>query len=268
MATHIMRVCVAHLDNELNSMIYHVLNGDALAGTFEGAGIPGEVLIAREGLIAGNLQGDTLAAFFETRAQYLSSDNPRLYYDTTVKEFNKLLAATDGSEFNLWFGYDLFCQVNMWFILSLLKNMPVQKNIFVVYPSFRNSDEIWKDFGRATHANLHTALTNRVAFAEKDLQLADDLWLAYKQNDLERLQTLAQQKSSCFPYLAEVCQAHVDRFPLPGAKGRPERVIEDIIKNVSPDFHTVFVEFFKREGVYGFGDDQLKPLYDKVISAS
>jgi hypothetical protein len=30
-------------------------------------------------------------------------------------------------------------------------------------------------------------------------------------------------------------------------------------------FNAVFTEFFKREGIYGFGDSQLKQLYDKVL---
>lgn len=58
---------------------------------------------------------------------------------------------------------------------------------------------------------------------------------------------------------------HVDRFPKDGTKGRPEKVIEDITKNISTDFHKVFKEFWKRESIYGFGDTQLKHLYDKVM---
>jgi hypothetical protein len=79
------------------------------------------------------------------------------------------------------------------------------------------------------------------------------------------LKKLSKIESACYPYLAEVCEAHIDRFPPEGKKGRPERVIEDIVHNVSDDFATVFREFFEREGVYGFGDAQLKQLYDKVI---
>jgi len=68
-----------------------------------------------------------------------------------------------------------------------------------------------------------------------------------------------------FPYLQEVVKAHVDRFPKDGSKGRPERVLEDITKKVSTDFHKVFKEFWSRESIYGFGDIQLKHLYDKVM---
>ncbi|KIC94507.1 hypothetical protein, partial [Flavihumibacter solisilvae] len=59
--------------------------------------------------------------------------------------------------------------------------------------------------------------------------------------------------------------AHVDRFPKDGTKGRPEKVIEDIITHISTDFTEVFKEFWSRESIYGFGDSQLKSLYDKVM---
>ncbi|MBL0745692.1 hypothetical protein [Chryseolinea lacunae] len=76
---------------------------------------------------------------------------------------------------------------------------------------------------------------------------------------------LSTHQSLAFPYLQEVVKAHVDRFPRDGTNGRPERVIEDITKNISTDFHKVFKEFWNRESNYGFGDTQLKSLYDKVM---
>jgi hypothetical protein len=83
--------------------------------------------------------------------------------------------------------------------------------------------------------------------------------------DFEELIRLAKNQSSAFPYLQEVVKAHVDRFPKDGTYGRPEKVIEDITKNISTDFHKVFKEFWNRESIYGFGDTQLKRLYDKVM---
>ena len=65
--------------------------------------------------------------------------------------------------------------------------------------------------------------------------------------------------------MQEVVKAHIERFPKDGSKGRPEKVIEDIIKNVSTDFHKVFKEFCNRESIYGFGDTQVKVIYDKVM---
>jgi hypothetical protein len=50
-----------------------------------------------------------------------------------------------------------------------------------------------------------------------------------------------------------------------GTQGRPERVLEEITKNISTDFPRVFKEFWSRESIYGFGDTQLKELYEKVV---
>ena len=91
------------------------------------------------------------------------------------------------------------------------------------------------------------------------------MWIAYKNDNFEELTNLSKNQCIAFPYLQEVVKAHVDRFPKDGTKGRPEKVIEDITKNISTDFHAVFKEFWSRESIYGFGDVQLKSLYDKVM---
>ena len=72
--------------------------------------------------------------------------------------------------------------------------------------------------------------------------------------------------SAAFPYMQEVIKAHIDRFPKVGESGRPEKVVEEIVKNVSMDFPVVLSEFWKRESIYGFGDLQLRKIYDNVIS--
>jgi hypothetical protein len=52
-------------------MTYHILNGDSLAGTFPNAKLPGEIIVARECLIEGDLHGDSLDEFLKTRASYI-----------------------------------------------------------------------------------------------------------------------------------------------------------------------------------------------------
>lgn len=248
-------------------MIYHILNGDALVDRFVATGLKGERVVARECLIEGDLSGDTIAAFYQARAHYLEAtynESSTHYFKDVVPEFEKIRAATDASEFNLWFGYDLFCQANMWFVISLIQSLPVQKQIFVVYPSHLSRNDIWKDFGKASPAQLVSCFDNRVLFTDTDLQLATELWEAYKNNDFTSLSRLSKQPSACFPYLEEVCQAHIDRFPAEGGKSRPERAIEALLADAPADFPAVFVEFFRQQGVYGFGDQQVKRIYDKV----
>lgn len=101
----------------------------------------------------------------------------------------------------------------------------------------------------------------------KDLLLAKELWRAYRYNDLSTLNQLSKQPSAPFPYLKDVCQAHIDRFADFSGKGRPERVIEELLEGSVKDFPSLFDAFFKREGIYGFGNLQVKRIYDKVLQS-
>lgn len=247
-------------------MIYHILNGDALAFSFPETNINGEMIVAREGLIDGDLSGDTLPYFWQSRARCMGLTEAD-YHNKVVKEFEKIMKAPDNSEFNLWFEYDLFCQVNMWFVISIINTLPINKKVYAVYTSYldRTSKQFWNGFGQANSSELTICFAGRTPLNNVDLQFGQDLWTVYKNGHLDELTQLANNQSAAFPYLQEVIKAHVDRFPKDGSKGRPEKVIEDITKNISTDFHIVFREFWNRESIYGFGDSQLKHLYDKVM---
>ncbi len=132
-------------------MIYHILNGGSLAESFPSANLDGEIIVDREALIEGDLQGTDLAEFWKTRAAYIGIPTAE-YYDKVVTEFDKILNAPDNSEFNLWFEFDLFCQVNMWFVLSLIADLPIRKTVYAVYSSFlpRDDKNFWNAFGPAT----------------------------------------------------------------------------------------------------------------------
>jgi hypothetical protein len=247
-------------------MVYNILNGDSLAYGFPDTKIEGNTIVVREGLIDGNLSGDNLYEFWQSRAEYMGLAEAE-YHNDVVKEFEKIINAPDNSEFNLWFEYDLFCQVNMWFVISIINSLSIKKKVYAVYTSYldKTSKQFWTGFGRANASELTICFADRISLNDVDLQLGQDLWTAYKSDNLEGLIRLAKNQTSAFHYLQEVIKAHVERVPKDGTKGRPEKVLEDITKNVSTDFHKVFEEFWNRESIYGFGDIQLKHLYDKVM---
>jgi len=247
-------------------MVYNILNGDSLAYSFPDTKIEGYIVVVREALIDGSLSGDNLHEFWQLRANYMGLTEAE-YQNNVVKEFEKILNASDNSEFNLWFEYDLFCQVNLWFVISIINSLPIKKKVYAVYTSYldKTSKQFWNGFGKANSSDLRICFADRTLLNDADLQLGQDLWVAYKTGNLEELTRLARNQSSAFPYLQEVIKAHVDRFPGDGTMGRPEKVIEEIIKNVSTDFHIVFKEFWNRESIYGFGDTQVKHLYDKIM---
>ena len=129
-------------------MIYHVLPGDSLVETFEKTNLEGEIIVCRECLIEGDLKAKNLEDFWNVRENYLTKNFPQkenFYAENVRGEFEKLLAVSPGDEINLWFEYELFCQSNLWFCLSLLNGKDIE--IFRVAPVVRNENNLWKGFG-------------------------------------------------------------------------------------------------------------------------
>jgi len=144
--------------------------------------------------------------------------------------------------------------------------LPSPKQVYVLYPSFlsRQHPHFWSGFGAAAVGELLKSFGARIPLNENEIALGQSLWQAYKNSDLEQLTKLSAYQSAALPCLQPVVQAHTDRFPPEGGKGRPERILEEIIRTGAGDFQSVFAAFSKREPIYGFGDVQLKAIYDRV----
>ncbi len=240
-------------------MTNHIVNGDALAFTLPAAKLPGEVIVCRETLMEGDLSGDTLAAFWETRAKYLKLGSHE--YETVVlSELEKITAARDGDEYNCWFEYDLFCQVNMWFILSMLHQLPQKIKVFAVYSSQLGAGDpnFWNGFGRATADDLKACFLKRIPLKKADLEFGSQLWQAYRAGDNSLLTKLSKKASAAFPFIEPVIAAHTDQE-------RPERSIITMLDNGITGFTEIFKAFCKTEGIYGFSDARLKIIYDEIM---
>src|ERR1041384_1190090 len=136
-------------------MIYNILNGDALAYSFPDAKIEGDIIVTREALIDGDLTGNELQEFWQARANYLGVTAAD-YHDKVLSEFEKIIKAPENSQFNLWFEYDLFCQVNMWFVISIINSLPIKKKVYAVYTSYldKTNKHFWNGFGPANSTQL------------------------------------------------------------------------------------------------------------------
>lgn len=247
---------------------FHILNGDCLTDQLRQTKINQNFIICRECLIEGDLYADNINDFWTIRAKFISDtykSSTNEYYAKTVSEFEKLYHIPDKSEVCLWFENDLFCQTNMWFVISILAKNPTLK-VFRAFPILKTATEKWKGFGISETEDLEHSYSSKVEFKPMDIELGENLWNAYRQDDFDRLYKLAKSKSDCFEFLEEVCNAHIERFTTENVLGRPQKTIKEIIEEKSDDFQTIFSEFSNREGIYGFGDTQVKNIYDKMHS--
>ncbi|NJM26462.1 MAG: DUF1835 domain-containing protein [Bacteroidia bacterium] len=250
-------------------MNYHILNGDELARKFD-KNILGDLIVCRECMVEGPLDAPTQEAFWGARAaffaeEYEAYDQELGYngpgYDAVVAEFSKLLNTDHTSEVYLWFEHDLFCQANMWFCLDFIRRHTPATAVYWVPPPDQIDAHRWCGFGPLNTLDLQHYFDSRIPFTEDDLQLGLQLWGAFRTNDHANIMHLASAASPCFPRLAEVCRAHVSRFPsLPGGLGRPQQRLKELMMEGIDNFPQLFQAFSKTEGVYGFGDLQVKRL--------
>jgi hypothetical protein len=240
---------------------HHILTGDSLAGTFRRAGIEGNVIVSRECLIDGPVSDDDLAVFWKKRSDYIIdafNAGADEYLTNVQSEFEKVAHIGHHDEVNLWFENDLFCQVNMWFTISLLSRSSIT-NVYRVSPLIRNANK-WEGFGRHTANDLVQCYEKRQRFTKGDFKLGENLWDAYRKADVAALALYSRSLSPCFPYLEEVCKAEMERK----RNARPRKVLEDLLAQGYTDFNEIFTQFSQMEGIYGYGDLQVENMLKEI----
>lgn len=247
-------------------MTTHILNGDALLAQLP-ATLPGDRLVAKECLVDGPVTGDTLEALYETRSRFLTTAyggySPAFYFEKTVPQFEQMRQLPASAEVNLWFEDDLFCQVNLWFVAHLLTSDTQVAEVYLIRPTA----DIRYGFGGMDKAAFEAAYANRRALSHKDLILFAKLWQCYQAHQLPEMEVLAHGAASVFPFLPAAVQAHLDRYPAEGP-GRPERSLKAIMAELGSEaFGPVFQAFCDREAIYGFGDLQVKRIFDQVLES-
>lgn len=239
----------------------HVLNGDMLLDQLLALNTDARFIPFRECLIEGPvapIQGET---FWDIRCQFL-----RDRYQSTEQEYVQRVQApmreigTVAGNYFLWFEHDLFCQINLWWVIRTLAVSDAASAIYLVYPL---PETRWNGFGQMNEASFAACLARKKVLSQEDIQLGMQLWDAYRSGQWTRLQKLSKNKSAAFPQLEAVVQAQLDRLlPMP----RPEAVLRNIFHEGIENFEAACREFHRRAGVYGFGDAQLKPIWDTLVN--
>ncbi len=227
-------------------MIYHVLNGDGLAADFDQGG---EIVVCREALIDGLSKAQNLNELWKIRADFVkNSYGADDYFEKVKAEFDSLNHLEPADEVNLWFGHEAFCQVNLWFVLSLIADE--NTTIYRVYP---DSDD-WN----CNFENLETCFESRQKLTKNDFHLGKQLWKAFCLNDFEKLNSLGNTTSANFKALDQICRALIEK------ESKPKQILREITKNGETDFANIFTQFKAKAGIYGFGDLQVKNFLKEI----
>ena len=186
----------------------HVLNGDATATVFAGAGLPGERLVWRDILVEGPVAADVSLA---ERAAYLAErlELDGAAYARGVEEQTASLAAAHGQdEIVLWFEQDLFCAVTLWSLLDRFARQAPGCRLSLVYPA---CDGEITGLGAMQPAQLAALFSERRPVTEPMRALGAQAWTAYAAPD--PLATAACAGGETLPFVEGAFRRHLGRFP-------------------------------------------------------
>lgn len=243
-----------------------ILNGDALAKRFPSS-IPGEKIIVREALISGPVKADSLEEFWKIRDKFINENYPDAsdldYPKLSVSEFEKILNLPPDSKIYCWFEEDLFCQVNLWFVIYLLHNHP--GDVFLVLPY---ADSPYH-FSSLSELDLVDSFESKAHFLNvKERKILETLWQHFQNERIFEALQIGELFKVRFPFLKQAIEAWRDMIPVGDYPGKPKATLLEIQEKFQTvEFEPIFTEFQKQLPIYGFGDLQVKRLLREIKKA-
>lgn len=240
----------------------HVLNGDSLASSFP-ASIPGQIAIARECLVDGPVKAHSTEELWVVRDKFLSKNYPEAseenYFAKVVSEFEKIMTVSSDTKVYLWFEHDLFCQVNLWFVMHLLK--PHKGSVYLVAPT----TDLIEGFGGMNELQLEQAYRDAKLLTANERHILADMWKLYQAPDISEALTLSHQTMPELPFLYPAVLAWKESIPHGDYPGKPKAALKEIAAELGTnDFGKIFRAFHNKHAIYGYGDLQVKRLWEEL----
>ena len=240
----------------------HVLNGDSLASSFP-ASLPGEIAVVRECLVDGPVKAHSIEELWVIRDKFLSKNYVGAaeedYFTKVVPEFEKIMTASSETQVYLWFENDLFCQVNLWFVMHLLKKH--KGSVYLVTPT----TDLIEGFGGMNQLQLEKAYRDAKLLTTNEEHILSHMWELYERPDISEALTLSKQVNPELPFLLPAVQAWKDSIPHGEYPGKPKEALKEISAQLgTDDFGKIFRAFHVKYAIYGYGDLQVKRLWEEL----
>jgi len=249
----------------------HITNGDNFTKKLKSLSIKGEIITWREMLCEGQtLNNVGSESFWKTRFEFLSKNykiSKSTFIEHTLKEYRLLCNQKKQDQIVLWFGNDLFCQINLLAVISWLKNHRKYAKISLVTNNTKGTSF---ELGDLTVEELQKSYKNRTILTQDDIEYADYTWQLYCSDNPIRLENLSDYSTYNFKHLSETVKSHLQRFPtIKNGLNTIENNLLQIAFTKKPsskkDLLQTAISYQKK---YGFGDIQhekiitsLKPLF-------
>lgn len=178
----------------------HLLNGDATATVFPDT-LPGRSAVWRDIMVEGPAvdDGGARAAWLAPRLGVTREEYERRWQEGQAA----LASAAAEDEVVLWFEQDLFCAVNLWFVLERL---PPTTPVSLVFPALGPT---FDGLGTLTRDDFVPLFERRTRLDEPARAAARALWRAYAAAEPTGLARAA----GSLPFARKAVRLHLGRFP-------------------------------------------------------
>ncbi len=248
----------------------HILNGDDTLRGFNEAGLDGHTLVWREVLSEGPLTSSLNGDFWQMRAHWIAktfNNTPGHYLEWEAGELGKLNGSYN--EINLWFEFDLHCQVNLLGVMQLIKQQTdlTERAIYLICPDSVPAVEDFRGMGQLNGEQLEHLFDGRVRLTDYDFILANEAWSLYTANDADKLAIWINTNPfwGSLHMLKPAMEAHFKRLQV-NTDGRNyiEEKLLGIYNSGVTNRNDIYKSFWSTEKIYGMGDMELCIYLDKL----
>ena len=241
----------------------HIVNGESTAGTLKQTKIKGEIFSFKDTLINGPApRTNNRHEWRAVRVQHLT-DTYGLKRSECEKEFQSqeaaLTSAANHEEVVFWFEYDLFCQLNLLYLLDWFKETDLKKTrLSLINIGAFPGRKDFRGLGELNPDELASLFPKREKITQAHLELGTKAWQAFCSPNPTAIELLIHTDTSALPFLAQAFTAHLHRFPSTvNGLGQIEQTGLTLIADGCDKFLEMFPRFVAAEKTYGLGDTQL-----------
>jgi len=246
----------------------HIVNGDSLAEQMQELNLPGEIIVWRELLCEGPTQKEINSDFFKLRKKFLlktyniSAEN---YEDRFISEIKKLKSLKDYNNVVLWFDFDLFCHINMLAAISLLADKHGEIPISLVCSKKLKGEKELQALSHLSQKELENHYRNSIQLNTEDIETAILIWELYCGDNPLKLKPQIKVNTN-FEYLSSCIRAHIERFPnsITGINSLERNILRLIENQDIKNENHLLGYALQYQGYYGYSDDQIQRLIDKL----
>ena len=241
----------------------HILNGSSIEEPLRQSSVPGEFLSFRDALIDGPvIAGLAKDQWRQLRVEHLASTygvDPNTCDQQLSEQTQALESYTKHDEVVLWFEHDLFCQLNLLYLLDWFAHIDLAgTKLSLVNIGEFPGKENFRGLGELNEKELASLFPQRQTVSTTQLELASAAWRSFSSPDPTSLESILETDTSSLPFLSTALAAHLRRFPnTTNGLGQIENRSLELVGNGREQFADLFPEFIATEAVYGLGDSQL-----------